>query len=216
MRIFVVRNFFISLVILLSGVTYASQKIDPSEIQVAISKTHLEEILHEIEAQTQFTFAYNESIKASREVNISKGKQNLGTCLDIISKQLHLDFQFVGKQVFVKSSQSVKSNNQGFQVQGQIKDEQHIPLPGATVREKGTTNGTSTDFDGNFRLQVSSSNAIIEVTYIGYISQQIALQGTANVSIVMSLDSNELDEVMVVGYSTQKKANLTRVLISFR
>lgn len=136
MRIFVVRNFFISLVILLSGVTYASQKIDPSEIQVAISKTHLEEILHEIEAQTQFTFAYNESIKASREVNISKGKQNLGTCLDIISKQLHLDFQFVGKQVFVKSSQSVKSNNQGFQVQGQIKDEQHIPLPGATVREK--------------------------------------------------------------------------------
>lgn len=56
---------------------------------------------------------------------------------------------------------------------------------------------------------MSSSNAIIEVTYIGYISQQIALQGTANVSIVMSLDSNELDEVMVVGYSTQKKANLT-------
>lgn len=63
---------------------------------MAISKTHLEEILHEIEAQTQFTFAYNESIKASREVNISKGKQNLGTCLDIISKQLHLDFHLLG------------------------------------------------------------------------------------------------------------------------
>ena len=92
------------------------------------------------------------------------------------------------------------------QVSGVIVDETGEPIIGASILEKGTTNGTITDFDGNFVLQVSEG-ATLEFSYVGYASQ--SLPAAANMRVVLKEDTEVLEEVVVVGYGVQKKSDLT-------
>ncbi|WP_421811333.1 SusC/RagA family TonB-linked outer membrane protein [Flagellimonas sp.] len=94
-------------------------------------------------------------------------------------------------------------------VSGIVTDPSGAPLPGATIIEKGTTNGTQTDFDGNFSLDVSTENTMLVVSYIGFTSQEIPLNGQSQVSVTLQEDTAKLDEVVVVGYGAQKKSDLT-------
>jgi len=94
-------------------------------------------------------------------------------------------------------------------VTGTVFDEQNVPLPGATVIEKGTKNGTTTDFDGNFTIQVSDANATLAVSFLGYATKDISLNGQSTVSLILQEDSSLLDEVVVVGYGTQKIKDVT-------
>ncbi len=93
-------------------------------------------------------------------------------------------------------------------VKGQINDESGLPLIGATVLVQGTTAGTTTDIDGNFEIEAKTSDVLL-VSYIGYTTQEIVLDGSSNLSINLSLDSKTLDEVIVIGYGKQKKSHLT-------
>ncbi|ASO05501.1 iron complex outermembrane receptor protein [Arenibacter algicola] len=94
-------------------------------------------------------------------------------------------------------------------VTGTVSDEQNVPLPGATVLEKGTSNGTTTDFDGNFTIQVSDESAILAISFLGYATKEYPLNGQTNVSAVLQEDSSLLDEVVVVGYGTQRIKDVT-------
>ena len=88
-----------------------------------------------------------------------------------------------------------------------------MPIPGANILEKGTTNGVMTDFDGNYTIEIPS-NATLVVSYIGFATQEIAVSGRSNINIALELETATLDEVVVVGYGTQKKVNLTGAVSS--
>lgn len=118
------------------------------------------------------------------------------------------DVTALGKQVSTSQQSAVKK------VIGVVKDKAGIPIIGATVMEKGTTNGTITDFDGRFSLQVSKG-AILEISYIGYKNQKLVVNGNS-FTIVLKEDTEVLDEVVVVGYGTQKKATLTGAVSAVR
>ena len=94
------------------------------------------------------------------------------------------------------------------QLSGTISDADGQPIPGATILVQGTNNGTTSDFDGNFTIAVET-NQIIDISYLGYISQSITYTGQDNLIISLEEDLNELDEIVVTGYGTQKKSNLT-------
>ncbi len=94
-------------------------------------------------------------------------------------------------------------------VTGKVVDGSGQPLPGAAVIEKSTTNGTSTDFDGAFSLEVSNANATLVVSYIGFVTKEVNVAGKTTVNVTLEEDSNQLDEVVVVGYGRQKKSSLT-------
>tara|TARA_R110002096_G_scaffold266755_3_gene460443 strand:+ start:937 stop:4095 length:3159 start_codon:yes stop_codon:yes gene_type:complete len=98
------------------------------------------------------------------------------------------------------------------EVSGQVVDENGIGLPGANIVQKGTTNGATADFDGNFNLKLRSGPDVLVVSYLGYktVEQQVGNQ--SNFKITLQEDSESLDEVVVVGYGTQKKVNLTGAL----
>ena len=100
---------------------------------------------------------------------------------------------------------------QDITVQGTVTDEAGETLIGATVQQKGTSNGTVTDFDGNFTLTVPS-NAILSVSYIGYTPKEIAVNGQTNLIIVLSSDDQMLNEVVVIGYGTMDKKELTSAI----
>ncbi|GAB3649916.1 TonB-dependent receptor [Echinicola sediminis] len=95
------------------------------------------------------------------------------------------------------------------QVQGVVKGEDGFPLPGAAILEKNTTNGTVTDIDGQFSLNVSGPNAVLEISYVGFLKQEVLLNGRSKIDVVLSTDMESLEEVVVVGYGTVKKSDLT-------
>ena len=94
-------------------------------------------------------------------------------------------------------------------VTGTISDVQNVPLPGATVLEKGTLNGTTTDFDGNFTLEVSDGEAVLVVSYLGYATLEVPTNNQNTINVQLQDDASQLDEVVVVGYGTQKIKDVT-------
>ncbi|MFV8465511.1 SusC/RagA family TonB-linked outer membrane protein [Flavobacterium sp. LB1P62] len=96
-----------------------------------------------------------------------------------------------------------------WKVSGTILDSKGMSLPGANIVEKGKKNGSQSDFDGNFSITVEDQNAILIVSYLGYINKEIAVNGQKFLSIVLKEDASSLNEVVVVGYGTQKKSDIT-------
>ncbi len=98
---------------------------------------------------------------------------------------------------------------QGRQVNGTVKDAAGEPMIGVNVLVKGTTNGTITDFDGNFSISGVKDNDVLSVTYIGYITQEVKVGNQKTINVVLKEDTETLDEVVVIGYGTVKKRDLT-------
>jgi TonB-linked SusC/RagA family outer membrane protein len=107
---------------------------------------------------------------------------------------------FINNGVYAQTDKSIK---------GKITDISGTPLPGASIVEKGTTNGTTSDFDGNFSIKLKSEGSILLVSYLGYISKEVKIGIQDNIAIVLNEDAAQLDEIVVIGYGTQKKINLT-------
>ncbi|WP_108423854.1 SusC/RagA family TonB-linked outer membrane protein [Flagellimonas amoyensis] len=93
-------------------------------------------------------------------------------------------------------------------VSGTVTDEQGIPIAGAAVMQKNTSNGTATDFDGNFEITTTESNAVLVFSYLGFVAQEIPVWG-ATINVVLKEDLQQLSEVVVIGYGTQKRADVT-------
>lgn len=108
--------------------------------------------------------------------------------------------------LFVCSAQMIAQERT---VTGKVLDEQGLPIPGASVYVKNTTEGTMTDFDGEFSLTVSEENAVLVFSYVGFLQKEVILDDQNFVEVVLSPDVQGLDEVVVVGYGIQKRANLT-------
>lgn len=113
--------------------------------------------------------------------------------------------------VFLMSSEAIA---QTITLKGKVIDKTQEPIIGATVLVEGTTNGTATDINGEFNLSGVPSNAVLQVSYIGYASQTISLNGKTNLTITLLEDAEQLDEVVVVGYGVQKKVNMTGAVAS--
>ena len=100
-------------------------------------------------------------------------------------------------------------NNNPIVVSGIVTDNDGVPLPGVNVIEKNTTNGTQTDFDGNYKLSVTDKNAVLVFSFVGMKTQEVVAGDKTEMNVTMEGDAQSLDEVVVVGYGTQKKATLT-------
>lgn len=98
---------------------------------------------------------------------------------------------------------------QKLKVSGTIKDNDGVPLIGASILERGTTNGAYSDFDGDFSLEVSNENAILIISYVGFLTKEIPLNGKSTIDVVLEPDPQGLDEVIVVGYGTAKRKDIT-------
>ncbi len=99
------------------------------------------------------------------------------------------------------------------QITGKVMDSEGQPLPGASIIVKGATIGTETDFDGDFALNVEGEDVILSVSFVGFISQEVALNGQTSISITLQESAESLEEVVVTGYGTQKKSDLTGAIV---
>jgi TonB-linked SusC/RagA family outer membrane protein len=175
--------------------------------------------LDDIERQTDYLFIFNNEVNVNRRVSIKAKNQPLSGVLDKLLATTDVEYALTGTHIVlsrkdVSASASVKAGVQpqsGKRITGVVTGVYGEPIIGANVVEKGTTNGTVTDVDGKFSLDVPD-NALLQISYIGYITQEIgvsAMGDDKNPIIRLREDTQILDEVVVVGYGTQRKVNLT-------
>ena len=125
---------------------------------------------------------------------------------DLLNKGGNRCFAFVFLLFLLVSNQM---NAQSVTLEGTVNDAAGLGLPGVNILEKGTKNGTSSDFDGRYKITLSSSKAVLNFSFIGFKSKEIAVAGKTKLDIVLTEDSNNLNEVVVIGYSSVKKGDLT-------
>lgn len=176
----------------------------------------LEKVLNEIEQQTDFLFVYNNHVNVSRKVSVNLKKASLERTLENLFKGTNVKYSIDGTYILLSTNEpntkspSTLAVDQQLKrtISGIIKDEKGEPIVGANVVEKGTSNGTITDMNGKFNLSVEK-RATLNVSYIGYLSQNIPVGEKKELNIQLIEDTQKLEEVVVVGYAVQKKANLS-------
>lgn len=176
-----------------------------TELSIKTEEVSLSEIFDEIEKQSEFLFNYRDSdisdVKA--KVNIQSG--SIKEVLTQALKNTDLSFSINDRHVtiFKKPQEDRKL------ISGNVKDENGEFLLGVSIIIKGASLGTVTDIDGNYSIEVPNDQAVLVFTYLGYQSKEISVSGKSKLDVVMSEDTQNLEEVVIVGYGTQKKVNLT-------
>jgi TonB-dependent SusC/RagA subfamily outer membrane receptor len=195
----------LSLTQVFASVSY-SQSVS---VSLQMKNVSIEEVLNQIEEETEFRFLYNKKmVNVEREVNVSANNKNIVEILDNLFKNAGISYSISGRQIVLNKREATEAIQQTRKVIGVVFDSQGEPVIGANVVEKGTTNGTITDVDGAFTLDVSA-NAVLKVSYIGYADQEVAVNNKNSLEVRLAENTELIDEVVVVGYGTQKKATVT-------
>jgi TonB-linked SusC/RagA family outer membrane protein len=101
-------------------------------------------------------------------------------------------------------------------IAGQITDQSGMPLPGASVLVKGTNNGVSTDFDGNYEIKVSNNKVTLVFSYLGFVTQELTIDGQSTLNVSLIADNTDLDEIVIVGYGTQRKKDVAGAIATVK
>ena len=202
---------------------WANSFMNPSQQVIKLSSkmqdVTVQEVLASVEQQTDYHFTYNPmQIGADRRVTIDLNNKSVTEILDELFLGKKVQYVVEGnnivlfadnKKAEVKDIVQQKSKI----VTGTVLDVTGMPVIGANVTVKGTTQGTITDMDGKFSLEVVEGD-ILQVTYIGFANQEVKVGTQTNLSVTLKEDAEALDELVVVGYGTQKKVNLTGAVAS--
>jgi len=177
----------------------------------------LEQVMDEIEQQSEFYFIFNQKqVDVARIVNLKAEDMLIGDILPELFSDTNINYAILDKKILLTIdpiNDDITVNNPATQqnvVTGTVKDASTgQEMPGVNIQVKGTTLGTISDIDGKYSLSVPDRNATLIFSFIGYVTQEVSLNGRTMVDIVLSAEVTGLEEVVVVGYGTTKKVNLT-------
>jgi len=210
---------FVVFFALQANTTYSQR----AKISLNLDNVTVAQLIDEIESTSEFRFVYKiKDVNLDRNISINVEMESITNILDKVFLNTNTTYNIVDRQIFLLKNENTKalkkvSSNEDLQVKseqertitGKVVDAQGQPLPGANILEKNTSNGTQTDFDGNFSLNVSTENAVVSVSYVGFITQEVSVKGQTKLNIVLKEDVASLEEIVLVGYGTQKKALVT-------
>lgn len=184
-------------------------------VSLDVRNQTVKEVLDEIEDQSEFTFFFNNRhLDLQRRVSVSEKKSDIFKVLDRVFAGTNVSYSVLDKKIILSAEREVLQQV-GKKITGVVVDKNGEPVIGANVVVKGTTNGTITDVDGKYALEVSDG-AVLQVSYIGYNPAEVKVGKENMIRVVLHEDTQALDEVVVVGYGTQKKVNLTGAVGSVR
>ncbi|MDR0835965.1 MAG: carboxypeptidase-like regulatory domain-containing protein, partial [Tannerella sp.] len=196
-----------------------------TEISLVKGNKTLQELFTEIEQKSEYIFLYNDNaINLSKKVTVDSRKRTLPEILDKVLEGSGVSYEIVDRQVIfykTKEAPQAEAVSEALQqvnkkrITGTVVDTKGEAVIGANVVEKGVSNGTATDVNGKFTLDVSQGATLV-VSYIGYIKQEIAVGNQANINVKLAEDTQAIEELVVVGYGTQKKRDLTGAISSVK
>lgn len=178
-------------------------------IKLSSKMLSMGELFAEIEKQTDYLVVFsNREVDTSHKLTLTKTTTKVSDCLDEVLSEGNLKYEFTNKYI-VLSNKPVAAQQSNKTITGIVTDSNDEPIIGANVVEKGSrSNGTITDIDGKYTIAVAPNSTLV-ISYIGYTAKEVAVSNKTVINISLQEDSQTLDEVVVVGYGTQKKANLS-------
>jgi TonB-linked SusC/RagA family outer membrane protein len=188
-------------------------------ITLSLNNATLKEVIHEIERITDYKFLYRSSaVNLTDKLSFKVTKMPVSEVLDKLFKNSDIEYQINGKQIVLKpkgTSEKVETQEKELiEVKGKILDQDGLPLPGATVMEEGTLNGTTSDIDGNYTLS-ADANSSLKISFIGFNTLYVQIEGNTVLNIVLEELASNLDEVVVTGYFSTRKQGFAGTITTF-
>ncbi len=201
MKLTVILSFF--LVISVSASTYSQN----TRMSIDVKNQPIREVLKSIENQSKFRFFYNDEFSdLSKPITLSLNDKTIDEILSVVFDKSDVSYKVLETNFIVITPSTFY---QEIKVTGKITDANSEPLPGVNIIEKGTTNGTVTDLNGGYTINVSGPDAILAISFVGYLSKEMPVGNNSVINVVLEEDILRLDEVIVVGYGTQRRADVT-------
>ena len=181
-----------------------------AKVSIHMNNVKLDKILNEIENQTDYLFIYNNQVDINKITSVKVKNEAVAQVLDRILSGTGINYELEGTHIILTTEaiKDLHAQQQAKTVTGTVTDVNGEPIIGANIRIKGTTTGTITDIDGNFSIE-AEPQSVIEVSYIGYLTQETVINNQKSIRFLLKEDTKTLDEVVVIGYGVQKKADLT-------
>lgn len=192
----------------------ASSYSQSTRLNIAGQNLTLVEIFEKIEDQSEFSFLYNlKQVDLSQQVNVDFKNERVGEILNKVMEGTDITYTINNRLIIIHKEGDTELKDsfdvQQKSVSGKVTDSSGQPLPGVTVVIKGTTNGTVTDFDGNYSLSDVHPEDVLQFSFVGMRSQEITVGLQSDINIVLAEETIGLDEVIAVGYSVQAKKDIT-------
>ena len=185
-----------------------------SKVSLELKNSSVKEILNEIESQSGFRFFYSGMVDVDRKISIIKKNTEVFDVLDLLFKESEVIYKVQGSQIaLVKGGKKISFEEvntvEDISVSGKVTDLNGQPLIGVSVNIKGTAQGTVTDADGNYSLNNVPEGASLQFSFIGLKTLELAVGNQTVFNVMMEEESIGLEEVVVIGYGTTKKRDLT-------
>lgn len=188
-------------------------------VTLSVRNTSLEKVLKEIRKQTGYSFFYKtDLLREAPKISLSVKNMDIKGALDLCFTDVPVEYAIVAQTVVI----SPRKPNPGvlreagtepemvaIEIQGTVTNSSGEPLPGASVRLKGTNAGTTTDATGKFSLNIPGNSGVLVISFVGFVTQEININGKTDIKVVLTPQDNQADEVVVVGYGSTKKKDLT-------
>ena len=191
------------------GLAYASDSYSQNVLlNIDVNNKSVQEVLDEIEKQSDFHFFYNnKQVNTSRIVSIKSKQKNVFNVLEQLFSGTNISYKVLDKSIILSPKEVLVAQQKSRKITGVVTDGKGEPVPGANVIQRGTTNGTISDIDGKFSLEVPD-NATLVISFIGYVTKNIAVGHKEIFNITLLEDSRKLDEVVVtaLGIKREEKA----------
>lgn len=205
------KKLSLMLCILLLSVSVSAQNQD--RITVEMSDRPLSEVLADIQSQSGYKFFYSrDAVEMQKKVTFSASREPAKAAITRLLKEQGVDFTLNGTDVVILARQP---KNEKHTITGTLIDDMGYPLPGGGVMVAGTTHGVVTDIDGNFAIDVNLP-CVLEFSYVGYVTQTKTVNDPQPVNVKLMINANELKEVVVVGYGTMEKREVTSSITSIK
>lgn len=197
--------FLLCLMVLFSPHEVWAQKENP-RVSIHIRDGALKQAIEAIKNQTGYKFFIDtKEVDLTRQLSLSIDKEPLPSALKQICEKTDLVFKIDGDRIYLNSK---KQSASSVKVTGRVVDETGVPLIGVSVIVKGTTVGVSTDINGDFAIEASEASTL-QFSYVGYSPQETKVGNRTFIDVILANNQTAIDEIVVVGYGTQKKVNLT-------
>mgnify|MGYP002230270556 FL=1 len=195
------------------SMTYAAESYaQKTMISLEVRNETVGTVLEKLKKESGFDFFFNNKhVDLKRIVSVSANNNNIFKILDQIFAGTNVKYSVLEKKIILSTEIVQGIQQEQNKVTGIVKDNAGIPIVGATIMEKGSTNGTVSDLDGNFSLQMNSQGTIL-ISYIGYITQEIKVDKNDKLIITLEEDTETLDEVVVVGYGAIQKRSVSTAI----
>lgn len=179
-----------------------------TRLTLEANNLRIEDFFRKIEDQSEYRFFYSGKIDVEKTISGIFENKLITDVLDNVLKDINIKYEMKGRQIILSPKDDLFGQQQK-SVSGKVTDNTNAPIPGVSVIVKGTTNGALTNPEGEYTINNLPDNAVLQFSFVGMKTQEVTVAGKTNISIVLTEESIGLEEVVAVGYGTQKKVNMT-------